>query len=201
MIVTVPARAPISILGCLADYAWCDTIFEGSRGWMRSIYLSGYYQGYYYSLRDYAPRLGYRTVSFDINGYWNSNYRDRSFYGERSRWTAPREEGYVDTACVLRSLVALWRLDLAAGAICLGTIARRSVLAPLHTGSLYSTPTVAGRGSPTNHSAGPRTITVAGASPTKSDGFLGPGSSLGACMGVLALFGRLSRLGAAAAGP
>jgi len=98
VIVTVPARAPISILGCLADYAWCDTIFEGSRGWMRSIYLSGYYQGYYYSLRDYAPRLGYRTVSFDINGYWNSNYRDRPFYGERSRWTAPREEGYVDTA-------------------------------------------------------------------------------------------------------
>jgi uncharacterized protein YraI len=72
----VPARAPISILGCLADYAWCDTIFEGNRGWMRSIYLSGYYQEYYYSLRDYAPRLGYRTVSFDINGYWNSNYRE-----------------------------------------------------------------------------------------------------------------------------
>ncbi len=98
VIVTVPARAPISILGCLADYAWCDSIFEGNRGWMRSIYLSGYYQGSYYSLRDYAPRLGYRTVSFDINGYWNSNYRDRPFYGERSRWTAPREEGYVDTA-------------------------------------------------------------------------------------------------------
>ena len=98
VIVTVPARAPISILGCLADYAWCDSIFEGNRGWMRSIYLSGYYQGDYYSLRDYAPRLGYRTVSFDIDGYWNSNYRDRPFYGERSRWTAPPEEGYVDTA-------------------------------------------------------------------------------------------------------
>ena len=98
VIVTVPARAPISILGCLADYAWCDTIFEGNRGWMRSIYLSGYYQGYYYSLRDYAPRLGYGMVSFDINGYWNSNYRDRPFYGERARWTGPREEGYVDTA-------------------------------------------------------------------------------------------------------
>ncbi|HEV7464341.1 MAG TPA: DUF6600 domain-containing protein [Methyloceanibacter sp.] len=98
VIVTVLARAPISILGCLADYAWCDTIFEGNRGWMRSIYLSGYYQGYYYSLRDYAPRLSYRTVSFDINGYWNTNYRDRPFYGERARWTGPREEGYVDTA-------------------------------------------------------------------------------------------------------
>ena len=98
VIVTVPQRAPISILGCLGDYAWCDVFFQGSRGWMRSIYLSGYYQGHYYSLGDYAPRLGYRTVSFDIEGYWGSNYRNRPFYGERTRWTRrPREEGYVDT--------------------------------------------------------------------------------------------------------
>jgi len=97
VIVTVPGRAPISILGCLPDYSWCDSLFQGNRGWMRSIYLSGYYQGNYYSLGDYAPRLGYRTVSFDIDGYWASNYRDRPFYGERTRWTRPRAEGFVDT--------------------------------------------------------------------------------------------------------
>ncbi|MGB6970465.1 MAG: SH3 domain-containing protein, partial [Methyloceanibacter sp.] len=54
VIVTVPGRAPISILGCLPDYSWCDSLFQGNRGWMRSIYLSGYYQGSYYSLGDYA---------------------------------------------------------------------------------------------------------------------------------------------------
>ena len=97
VIVTVPARAPIAILGCLPDYGWCDSVFQGNRGWMRSIYLSGWYQGNYYALRDYAPRLGYRTVTFDIEGYWASNYRNRPFYGERTRWTRPREEGYVDT--------------------------------------------------------------------------------------------------------
>lgn len=97
VIVMVPSRAPISILGCLPDYSWCDSLFQGSRGWMRSIYLSGYYQGSYYSLGDYAPRLGYRTVSFDIEGYWGSNYRNRPFYGERKRWTHPREEGLVNT--------------------------------------------------------------------------------------------------------
>ena len=97
VIVMVPSRAPISILGCLPDYSWCDSLFQGSRGWMRSIYLSGYYQGNYYSLGDYAPRLGYRTVSFDIEGYWGSNYRNRPFYGERTRWTRPREEGLVNT--------------------------------------------------------------------------------------------------------
>src|SRR3990170_447869 len=85
-ILVVPARAPISILGCLGDYAWCDVFFQGNRGWMRSIYLQGWYRGYYYSLRDYAPRLGYRVVSFDIGPYWHSNYRERPFYGERRRW-------------------------------------------------------------------------------------------------------------------
>ena len=55
VILTVQAQAPISILGCLGDYTWCDVVFGDDRGWMRSIYLSGFYQGYYYPLRDYAP--------------------------------------------------------------------------------------------------------------------------------------------------
>lgn len=98
VIVTVQGRAPIAILGCLADYGWCDVIFQNARGWMRSIYLAGFYQGYYYPLRDYAPRLGYRVVSFDIGTYWDSYYRDRPFYGERPRWSAPRQEGSINRA-------------------------------------------------------------------------------------------------------
>src|SRR3990170_33610 len=100
-ILVVPARAPISILGCLGDYAWCDVFFQGNRGWMRSIYLQGWYRGYYYSLRDYAPRLGYRVVSFDIGPYWDSNYRERPFYGERRRWGGSGEsfgEGWTNRA-------------------------------------------------------------------------------------------------------
>jgi uncharacterized protein YraI len=47
VITVVPARSWISILGCLGDYTWCDVSFEGNRGWMRSIYLQGWYQGYW----------------------------------------------------------------------------------------------------------------------------------------------------------
>jgi uncharacterized protein YraI len=98
VIVTVPGRAPIAILGCLADYTWCDVVFQNARGWMRSIYLQGFYQGYYYGLRDYAPRLGYPVVAFDINAYWNSNYRERPFYADRARWGARRGEGWTNPA-------------------------------------------------------------------------------------------------------
>ena len=65
VILTVPADAPITILGCLEDYTWCDTLYEDSRGWMSSVYLAGYYDGEYYLLKDYAPDLGYQTVTFD----------------------------------------------------------------------------------------------------------------------------------------
>ncbi len=98
VILTVQAQAPISILGCLGDYTWCDVVFADDRGWMRSIYLSGFYQGYYYPLSDYAPRLGYSVVSFDINQYWDAYYRDRPFYQERPQLAAPRSEGWVDRA-------------------------------------------------------------------------------------------------------
>jgi uncharacterized protein YraI len=96
VILTVPNRSWTTILGCLADYAWCDVSFHNNRGWMRSIYLSGWYNGHYYPLRDYAPRLGYQTVSFDVGNYWDRYYRDRPFYHERGRWGRSRGEGWVD---------------------------------------------------------------------------------------------------------
>ncbi|ODS03483.1 hypothetical protein AUC71_09430 [Methyloceanibacter marginalis] len=96
VILTVPADAPITILGCLPDYSWCDSVFENYRGWMSAVYLSGYSEGDYYLLRDYAPDLGYQRVTFNIDAYWDSYYRDEPFYGNRGRWARPREAGWVD---------------------------------------------------------------------------------------------------------
>lgn len=96
VIVVVPTHAPISILGCIGDYTWCDVFFQGNRGWMRSIYLKKWYQGYYYALGDYAPRLGISVVSFDIGPYWDSNYRERPFYRDRGRWGGSYGEGWAD---------------------------------------------------------------------------------------------------------
>ena len=98
VIVTVPASAPITILGCVGDYAWCDVLYQGNRGWMRAIYLKGLYQGGYYALSNYAPQMRFAIVKFDINTYWGSYYRTRPFYADRARWAQPRAEGWVNTA-------------------------------------------------------------------------------------------------------
>jgi len=96
VLVTVPTDAPITILGCLEDFAWCDTIFEEQRGWMRSIYLAGYYDGEYYLLSDYAPDLGYQVLTFDRAAYWDAYYQDEPFYNDQYRVTEARGEDWVD---------------------------------------------------------------------------------------------------------
>jgi uncharacterized protein YraI len=96
VLVTAPADAPITILGCLEDYTWCDTIFEQYRGWMSSIYLAGYYDGEYYLLSDYAPDLGYQVLTFDRAAYWDAYYQDEPFYNQQYRVTEARGEDWVD---------------------------------------------------------------------------------------------------------
>jgi uncharacterized protein YraI len=96
VLLTVPTDAPITILGCLEDYTWCDTTFEDRRGWMRSIYLAGYYDGEYYLLSDYAPDLGYQIVTFDVAAYWDSYYQGEPFYNGQYRVSEARGADWVD---------------------------------------------------------------------------------------------------------
>ena len=98
IIFTVATEAPITILGCLADYTWCDTVFEDHRGWMSAVYLAGYYEGQYYYLKDWAPDLDYQVVTFNVGTYWDTYYRDQPFYAQRTRWVEPDAQGYVDNA-------------------------------------------------------------------------------------------------------
>jgi uncharacterized protein YraI len=39
VIVAIPATQPVTIVGCVSGYAWCDVIWSGRRGWVAAAYL------------------------------------------------------------------------------------------------------------------------------------------------------------------
>ncbi|MBO9096660.1 MULTISPECIES: SH3 domain-containing protein [unclassified Rhizobium] len=83
----IPIGAPLRINGCLADLPWCDVSFDGGRGWVAGRYVQAVYQQrrIYVGPQYYRP-LGIPTITFDLDNYWDRNYRGRNFYRDRDRW-------------------------------------------------------------------------------------------------------------------
>jgi uncharacterized protein YraI len=81
---------PVTVLGCIASYEWCDVSAGGARGWVWAgniNYVSS--DGATSPLRNWAPAR-VQVEPFGVESYWNEHYRDRPWYGERRRW-AQRE--------------------------------------------------------------------------------------------------------------
>ncbi|WP_321882427.1 SH3 domain-containing protein [Paraburkholderia bannensis] len=85
---------PVTVMGCVSDYSWCDVAMPGMRGWVYAGYLTYPYQGDYVPLAGYGAAIGLPIVTFSIGAYWGSFYRDRSWYGERDRWAHVPPPGY-----------------------------------------------------------------------------------------------------------
>jgi uncharacterized protein YraI len=86
VIVTIYAGEPVTIYGCLSGWSWCDTEWDGARGWVRGDYLDVVYESRYVYLPEYAPRVGLTFITFEFNNYWDDHYRHRHFYRDRERW-------------------------------------------------------------------------------------------------------------------
>jgi uncharacterized protein YraI len=79
-------NVPVTVMGCVSDYSWCDVALPGLRGWVYGDYLSYPYQGAYVPLTGYGAVIGLPIVTFSVGAYWGSFYRDRPWYGDRDRW-------------------------------------------------------------------------------------------------------------------
>lgn len=86
---------PVTVMGCVSDYSWCDVTVPGLRGWVYGGYLSYPYQGSYVPLTSYGAAIGLPVVAFSLGAYWGSFYRDRPWYGDQQRWAhmPPPERG------------------------------------------------------------------------------------------------------------
>lgn len=80
--------APVTLIGCLGDWSWCDVIYANLRGWVYAPYLSYLYRGGPVPLYTYAPSLGIPIIGFSIGPYWDRYYRGRPWYGRRDYWIA-----------------------------------------------------------------------------------------------------------------
>jgi len=79
-------NVPVTVMGCVSDYSWCDVALPDLRGWIYAGYLAYPYEGSYVPLESYAPTIGLPVVTFALGAYWGSFYRDRPWYGDRDRW-------------------------------------------------------------------------------------------------------------------
>lgn len=86
-VTVIPYGAPVTINGCMSSVNWCDVSFAGGRGWVSGNYVQASYRSNrVYVAPDYYGGLGIPSVTFDVDNYWGTYYRDRNFYRERDRW-------------------------------------------------------------------------------------------------------------------
>ena len=102
VVAQLPASLPLTVMGCISDYTWCDVAGSDIRGWVYAAYLSYPYQGSEVPIMSYGTVIGLPIVTFAIGSYWDHYYRNRPWYHDRDRWAhlpppppgPPRSEGH-----------------------------------------------------------------------------------------------------------
>lgn len=86
-VMVIPAGAPLTVLGCLGGWQWCDVTYGPYRGWVAGMYLQATWQQrpmpFYYA----APRYHVPIITFQFGPYWDSHYRARPWYRHRDHWS------------------------------------------------------------------------------------------------------------------
>ncbi len=86
LVATLAAGTPVTVMGCVSDYSWCDIVFGEIRGWMYAKSLQYVYENRWVPLYGYGAAIGLPIITFSILSYWDDFYRNRPFYRDRPRW-------------------------------------------------------------------------------------------------------------------
>jgi uncharacterized protein YraI len=93
-----PAGSRVNVIGCTRGFSWCDVSARGIRGWVSGAFLEIAHQNRRVRAPSIGAQIGLPIISFQIGSYWDTHYRDRSWYSQRSRFggppvrVAPRQE-------------------------------------------------------------------------------------------------------------
>lgn len=93
----LPPGTPVTMMGCISGYTWCDVALPNLRGWVYAGSLNYPYQGNPVPVLGYGSTIGLPIVTFSIGTYWGSYYRGRPWYHNQSHWAhrpPPPRPGY-----------------------------------------------------------------------------------------------------------
>jgi uncharacterized protein YraI len=82
----LPPGAPVTMMGCINGYTWCDVALPNLRGWVYAGSLNYPYQGNPVPVLSYGSTIGLPIVTFSIGTYWGNYYRGRPWYRDQARW-------------------------------------------------------------------------------------------------------------------
>ncbi|HEV3423147.1 MAG TPA: SH3 domain-containing protein [Paraburkholderia sp.] len=82
----LPPGVPVTVMGCIAGYTWCDVALPNLRGWVYAGRLSYPYQGNRVPVLNYGTVIGLPVLTFSIGTYWGNYYRGRPWYRDQARW-------------------------------------------------------------------------------------------------------------------
>jgi uncharacterized protein YraI len=82
----LPPGTPVTMMGCISGYTWCDVALPNLRGWVYAGSLNYPYQGNPVPVLGYGGAIGLPVVTFSIGAYWGSYYRGRPWYHNQAYW-------------------------------------------------------------------------------------------------------------------
>ena len=80
-------NTPLEVQGCTPAYDWCDVIAPGiARGWVYAAYIAYPYENAEVPVFGYGSYIGLPIIGYSVDNYWGQYYRQRPWYGDRSRF-------------------------------------------------------------------------------------------------------------------
>ncbi|MFO1413916.1 MAG: SH3 domain-containing protein [Burkholderiales bacterium] len=77
---------PVTVMGCLDGWRWCDVIAGRDRGWVHASYLAFPWGGSTVTILNGGPTLGLPLVTFSVGSYWGAHYRGRPWFPNQRYW-------------------------------------------------------------------------------------------------------------------